>query len=364
VKIAHLVSGGEVAGGQLVALELARGARTAGHEALFVSPSDGDFLRRVRADGFPATVLPEASLNLRSLRALRVLLRCEAVDVLHTHTHFSLNVLGRLAGCAAGARVVAHMHIANVYRSGPSRWVQLALDDATVRLCAAILTVSYATRDALVRQGYPLRRVEVIHNGIALSAIEAPPRPTDLPPHAPLLVLVGRLARVKGQHQLITALALLEDADAVVVLAGKDIEAGGAYRAALERRAEELGVRERVVFTGYRDDVRALLAAAAVVVLPSEIEGLPLVVLEAMAAGRPVVATAVGGTPELVAAGETGLLVRPGDAQALAAALDSLLRDPERRERMGAAARHRVERDFSLDATTAKVLAVYARLAR
>jgi glycosyltransferase involved in cell wall biosynthesis len=136
--------------------------------------------------------------------------------------------------------------------------------------------------------------------------------------------------------------------DAVVVLAGKDIERGGAYERELRSRAATLGVDDRVVFAGCRDDVAGLLAAADVFVLPSHLEGLPLTVLEAMAAARPVVASSVGGAPAAVADGETGVL-------------DGILADPEPARRLDEGGRRRLEERFSAVAMTERVLALYGR---
>jgi len=358
VKIAHLVIGGEVAGGQIVALRLARAARDAGHEVVFLSPERGAFTELVEADGMRVRVVPRGgALDLRALVRLLRAIRSERPDVVHTHVHFSGNVLARVAGRLAGARVIAHMHIENAFRAGRGRRVQVALDNLTARLCTWIVAVSQATADALVAQGYPRDRVVVVHNGI--EQVEAA-RPAGLgtPPGAPVLGLVGRLCDVKGQRELIAALPRLQRADAVALLVGRDLEAGGAFEAALRREAAPLG--ERVRFAGYRDDVPSLLAALDVFVLPSWIEGLPLVVLEAMAQAKPVVATDVGGTGELVVDGETGLLVPPRDVDALVRAVDALLADPQRAAAMGEAGRERVRRLFSADAAGARVLALYA----
>lgn len=362
MKIVHLVIGGEVAGGQLVALELARAARARGHEPAFLSPSPGAFVELAEREGFPVRVVGlGGALDLRSLARLVAALRAERADVVHTHVHFSLNVLGRVAGRLTGARVVAHMHIDNVFRArGMGRRAQVALDNATARLCSTIVAVSEVTATSLVRQGYPAARVVVVPNGIAVPGPAEPSRPDGVPDGVPFLLHVGRLAPVKGQRELIEALALLGRRDAVVVLAGRDLETDGAFERDLEARADELGVRDRVVFAGYRDDVPALLAAADVFVLPSQIEGLPLTVLEAMAAARPVVATPVGGTPEAVVDGETGELVPPGDVEALARALDGLLSDPDRARRLGESGRRRVEERFSAAAMSERVLALYA----
>lgn len=359
MRIVHQVLSGDVAGGQLVAVALARAAAEAGHEPLLAVPAEGPLLARAAAAGIPVRVVKLG----RSFRAdaavgFARVLRDERTELLHTHTHLAGNVLGRVAGRLAGVPVVAHMHVENALRDDRlGRTLQIGLDDATARLCARILVVSEATRRTLERQGYPRKRMTVVPNGVDLRRAEAVrlARP-------PTIVHVGRLAPVKGQRELIRAVAPLEGVTAVLV--GVDLEAGGAYRSELEREATRLGVRDRVVFAGARDDVPSLLAGADVVALPSYAEGLPLVVLEAMAQARPVVATAVGGTVEAVVGGETGLLVPPGDVAALSAALASLLTDPGLARRLGNAGRAHAERHFSADAMTARVLAVYEEVAR
>lgn len=362
MKVVHLVIDGEIAGGQLVALALAKAARARGHEVAAVAPTRGEFVELAEREGFRVLVVPlGGALDVRSLRRLAAVLRAERADVLHTHAHFSLNVLGRVAGRLAGARVIAHMHADNVFRTGGlAARAQAALDNVTARLCARIIAVSEATAASLVRQGYPAGRVVVVRNGIDTQPPPEPCRPTGVPVGAPILLHVGRLAPVKGQRELIEALPRLGHDAAVAVLVGKDLETAGAYERELESLAAAVGVRDRVVLAGYRSDVAALLAAADVFVLPSRVEGLPLTVLEAMAAARPVVATRVGGTPEAVVDGETGLLVPPGDVEALAAALDSLLGDSDLARRLGEAGRRRVEERFTSAAMNEQVLDSYA----
>jgi len=358
VRIAHQLVSGDVAGGQLVALHVARASRAAGHEPLLVSPTPGPVLERAEAEGLPTCVVPlRRSFRIDDALRYARLLRNERAELLHTHTHFSGNVLARIAGRLAGVPVLAHMHIENVFRRDPvGRALQVALDDATARLCARILVVSEATRRALERQGYPSRRMEVVHNGVEVEPAQ-PMRLAD----GPTIVHVGRLAPVKGQRELIAALTLLENVN--FVLDGRDLEQRGAYARELEGEAKRLGVRDRVVFAGHREDVLSLLAGCDVFALPSRVEGLPLVVLEAMAQARPVVATRVGGTPELVIDGETGILVPPGDVSGLARALGELLADPERARRLGEAGRARVLERFSAEAMTRRVLEVYDEIA-
>lgn len=353
MRIVHQVLSGDVAGGQLVALRLARAARASDHEVSFLSPTDGPFLELARRDGFPADVIAvggalDAGAVVRLARAYRAM----RVDIVHTHAHFSVNTVARIAGRLAGARVLAHMHVENVFRAGPGGRVQIAVDNATARLCFAIVAVSESTRLSLLRQGYPARRLDTVWNGIELRDPVPPVRLAE----GPTVLEVARLAEVKGQRLLIGA---LPDLDAVAVLVGRDLEHGGAHEALLRAEAERLGVSDRVVFAGYRDDVPALLAGCDVFCLPSRAEGLPLVVLEAMAAGKPVVATAVGGVPELVVHGATGLLVAAGDIDALRRALADLLADAERARRLGEAGRERVRTSFTAAAASERILKIY-----
>jgi glycosyltransferase involved in cell wall biosynthesis len=360
LKIVHLVIGGEIAGGQLVALRLAHAARDAGHDVVFLSPTAGPFTERTANDGFATDIVPlGGALDARAVLRLRSRLQRERADILHTHVHFSLNVVSRVAAIGTRSSVIAHMHIENVFReSSVPRTAQIRLDNATARTCRWIVAVSNATRRALIAQGYPASRTVTVHNGIEPRGSVAPAALDPVPP-GPVLLEVARLCDVKGQRDLIAALALLGRADVTVLLVGEDVESQGSYKRVLEEQARRLGVDDRVRFLGRRDDVPALLAAADVLVLPSSIEGLPLVVLEAMASGVPVVATAVGGTPEAVTDGETGLLVPPGDARALAGALEGTLEDPGYARRLGEAGRRRARACFDAHSAAQRVLGLY-----
>ena len=364
MTIAQLVIGGDVAGGQLIALAFARAARSRGDRVIFLSPGRGPFTELVEREGMEVRLV-DVSRTFHVAGALRLarLLRRERVDVLHTHTALAANVLSRVAGRVAGVAVVSHIHIENHFRPNRlARSVHTKLDNATVRLAARVLAVSRSTRDTLLVQGYPSNLVEVVHNGIDVDTQAA--RHADglraelgVSADATLLGEIGRLCDVKGQRELIEALALIPDAH--VVLVGEDLEQGGAYRALLDDLARERGVADRVHLLGYRADAGELLDQFDVLVLPSWIEGLPGVVLEAMAHAKPVVATPVGGTPELVVDGETGLLVPPRDPAALAAAIRSLLSDPARARELGRAGHERAAREFSETAMTMRVLEVY-----
>jgi glycosyltransferase involved in cell wall biosynthesis len=355
VRIVQLVIGSDLAGGQAVALELARAARTRGDEVSFVAPGHGPFVERAGAEGFGvAFVDVRRTHRLDSALRLARLLRRARADLLHTHALAAGNVVARVGARLAGVPVVAHLHIENHFRAATAPVIR-TLDNVTARSCARLVAVSDDTRRAYERQGYPRSRIEVVYNGVATMANGALPHNDP-----PVIGEIARLCDVKGQRELIRALADIPSAR--LVLAGRDLEQGGAFQAELEREAARVGVSDRVEF-GFRDDVPALLEQLDVVALPSWTEGLPMVVLEAMAAGRPVVATPVGGTPEVVSDGETGLLVPPRDPQALAAALRRVLEDRGLAERLAAAGRRRVEEHFTLDAMNRRMLELYDEVA-
>ena len=210
------------------------------------------------------------------------------------------------------------------------------------------------------RPGAPGDKIRVVHNGID---VDRGPVHGDPGLRAvlagrsdrPLVLTVARLDAQKGYGHLLAAAATVPDA--VFVLVGE-----GRKKATLKRQAHALGIAERVRFLGHRNDVPDLLAACDVFVLPSLYEGLPLSVLEAMAAARPVVATAIDGTTEAVVPGVTGLLVPPADPTRLAGAIRALLEDGALARRMGEEGRARVCREFSLRRMIDGVTGVYDEL--
>jgi glycosyltransferase involved in cell wall biosynthesis len=222
-------------------------------------------------------------------------------------------------------------------------------------LTTTTICVAHSVRAAGIRaRTCRADRAVVIHNGVDLDR----PRRRDGARARPVALLsVGRLRPPKDFLTLVRAVAALEPGSVRLRIAGD-----GPDRAALSAEVARLGLDGVVELLGERHDVDELLAAADLLVLSSDSEGLPLSVLEAMAAGLPVVASAVGGVPELVRDGETGLLVPPGDPGALARALAGLVADPELRARAGAAGRRRAEREFSLDACRQAHVELYREL--
>ena len=221
-------------------------------------------------------------------------------------------------------------------------------------LTTATVCVSASERKAGIEAGTcDPRTTVVIRNGIDVSK-----RPVSRPTReAPRIVSVGRLQDPKDPITLVRAIGHLWERDFTTLMVGEGLE-----RAAVEAEVRRLGVEKAIEFMGERDDVAEILAESDIFVLASRSEALPLTVLEAMAAGLPVVASRVGGLAEVVAEGETGLLVPPGDPAALADALGRLIDDPQLRQRLGAAGRARAETHFTLDRCLGAHLDLYTRL--
>ncbi len=206
----------------------------------------------------------------------------------------------------------------------------------------------------------PTRKIQVIHNGILVEPFNGPADATlraslNGNSKRPIVLTAARLDKQKGHCYLLEAAALVPEAQ--FVLAGD-----GPTRSSLEERVQALGLGDRVVFLGYRSDIPELLACCDLFVLPSLYEGLPLSVLEAMAAGKPVIASAVGGTDEAVIPGETGLLVPPADPIALATAIRTLLDDSPLAQRLALNGRAGVQREFSAKRMVQRVTQVYDEL--
>jgi glycosyltransferase involved in cell wall biosynthesis len=281
------------------------------------------------------------------------LIRLHNIDVVHTHLG-SANTMGSAAGALARRPVVSTLHnIRDVYpRFGP---IKQSLQNQALRWWArAIIACAPEVREVGIRRlRLPAHKLVDVPNGIDTAAYIADPTAIEACRAAalaglagPLVVAVGNLRPAKGHEYLIEAAANLRDylPGLRVLIAGRSDPHEGYLRA----RITALNLEHHVTLAGQRDDVPALLGAADLFVQSSILEGLPLSLLEAMAAGVPVVATAVGGMPRLVKDGVTGRLIPPDDSEALAAAMLDILHGPERARRMADTAQDRVRRTYGV----------------
>jgi glycosyltransferase involved in cell wall biosynthesis len=295
----------------------------------------------------------------RSVGALLRVFRDVRPDIVHVHTP-STSGLAKLALAARLARVPRLVLTMHQVAPDPQSWRTRAVNRAGHHLIHATIAVSAGAADTQARHaGLARRRMEIIHNGVEDVAAEV----THDNPLAGRNGEVwagyfGRLAAEKGVDTLVEAVGAVRASgvDVRLLVAGEGYE-----RAALEARAHELGCESAVRFAGYRTDARALMKAVDIVVHPPRFEGFGLVVVEAMQAGRPVIATDVaGGIPELVRDGETGVLVPADDVPALASALGRLACDPGLRAALGAAGRSRYESEFAADRMFARTIRRYS----
>jgi len=321
----------------------------------------GEFVARLRPDTIAVHEMGLAKGNdpWLPLRLAR-LFRRTRTDVVHTRNAeaFYYGFLGaRLAGVAR----IVHSEHGRTFDDRAIRYrIQRLFSRGTDRIFAV---TEQLRRDLVSHVGIPAERIEVLYNGVDFTRfVPADPKLTrarlGIAENVLLVGSVGRLVAVKNYALLVRAVAALGMENVRLCFVGN-----GAERAALEALSRELGIAEKVIFFGHRDDVNDILGAMDVFVLPSVSEGMSNTLLEAMAAGVAPVASAVGGNPEIVHDGADGLLFPSGDLAELTRCLRRLLADAELRRRFGATARDKVLKDFALDGMIARYEALYRSLA-
>jgi glycosyltransferase involved in cell wall biosynthesis len=357
-RILQLLATGGSGGAQESYTGLLLGLDRSRYEVRALSLSAGSAVQRLRSLGVPVEVVDEAD-DEAAVRELVAWLRREEIDLVHSHM-FRAEVIGTRAAVAAGTAVImATVHSSRV-RSAADVKLLASLTPSMDRL----IVPSEAIARKVSAEERADARFAVVPNGVDLSRFTGPVRPCALraeygiPAGAPLIGVVARLEPEKGHRHLIDAMPAIIEAvpEAWLAVVGEGSEAD-----ALRAQATALGpaVADRIIFTGRRDDVSALTADLMIAVLPSLREAQGISLLEAMARRVPVVASAVGGIPEVITSGIDGLLVPPGDVAALANAISLLLSSPAMRTQMAAAGYRKVVDRFSIDAQVRRIQAVY-----
>jgi glycosyltransferase involved in cell wall biosynthesis len=301
---------------------------------------------------------------LRECLRFRSYLRRHRIDVVHAY-NFYANVFAVPAARLARVPVV----LASIRDTGEI-WTakQRAVNRMACRLADRVVVNAETIKRGLVEEGYPSEQIVVVHNGIICPPLKEGSdrmlhRQLGLSPNDVLIGVVCRLARVKGLEYFLDAapdiIARVPQAKFVII---GDNSFNPEYREELKQQTARLGMQDRVIFTGFRLDVQSIIPSLAVSVLPSLKEGLSNALLESMAAGVPVVATNVGGNPEVVIDGETGLLVPPKNPGALAEAICRVLLTPGLRQSFGQAGRRRVLEYFSNERMIRTVERLYGDL--
>jgi glycosyltransferase involved in cell wall biosynthesis len=368
-RILYVVTKPRWGGAQRYVYDLALAARDRGDKVKAAFGGEGELGARLEAEGIETVRIPglgrdvDPAGDLRALFALRALISSIKPDIVHLNSS-KAGLLGALAARLARhrPRVVFTVHgwAFNEARPAWQRGVFALMPLITVWCADEVICVSDAARRQAAWMPAATSKFRVIHNGVPQRALMPKEGARSaLAPDAPQGALwIGTLAELhptKGLDILLRALPRIDGGEgAHIVLIGE-----GQARAELEALARSLGIAERVHFCGHVEDAARYLGAFDIFAFPSRSEGLGYAALEAGLAALPVAASRVGGIPEIIVHGVTGLLVPPGDADALAAALEALVTDEKLRATLGARLRARVLQDFSVERMVEKTLAVY-----
>lgn len=365
MRVLHVIEAMHLGGAESVIVEHVRHAGPDVESMVCALNRGGPALEAAERYGARTFMLGKLGRRAAALGRLAALMREERVDVVNGHNPTGA-LYAALAAAWAGVPVVLRTEH-SVHYAGRHSTVYPLLELVTTPMTRRVVCVCEAVRESHVRRlRWAAKRFVTVANGIS-PAPDTRPRAAmrsslGLGDAQPVVLTVGSLTRQKAQHVLLEAFARVSRRlpDACLLMAGD-----GPLRGALEVEAKRLGLGNRLRLLGARIDAADLIAAADVFVLSSRREGLSITLLEAMRAGRPVVATRAGGNAEAVADGCTGLLVEPGDAAALAEALHALLSDRARADGMGAAGRARWAERYTADRMVRETEALYrAELAR
>ncbi|WP_438039288.1 glycosyltransferase [Sorangium sp. So ce128] len=363
LAIAHVVSSFQTGGAEQVVVDLAASQRAAGHDVLAVAIAedpDGPRAEQLRRRGVEVHLVPKCpGFDATITARLAALFATKGVTLVHAHNHLSL-IYAAPAGWLHRVPVIHTKHGVSQDMQGRS-WLRRA---ASAFVDAHVAVSQPTAAVVLGRREVDPPKLHVVVNGIDLSRFAPDPAARArvraelaIPRDAWVVGSVGRLSPVKNHALLVRAAATSLPRNGRVLLVGE-----GAERGRLDALARELGVSERVLFAGERHDVPALLAALDVFALPSLSEGLPLALLEAMAAGLPAVATDVGGVSTVLVHGETGYLVPSDEVAPLAARLSELHANPARAAQMGRSGRMLALRRYSAIRMAERYMDLYALL--
>jgi glycosyltransferase involved in cell wall biosynthesis len=368
IRLVQFTRSFHIGGTQVQVLELLRGLPSSYQLQVSVLEDAGPLSDKLRQLGYTPEEFPLTGSLMRPNTGWQILrmakwFRDNRVELVHVHDFYSTMLVVPAAKLAGVKVIVGRLDLAHWL--GPVRHAALA---ELTSMADHVVANAEAIRRMLVDQeGLPASRVSVIHNGLDLPRFDARAReglhaPLPDTGGAPVVAHVANMNHpVKRQEDLMQALAILRDQN---VTLHAYLVGDGPRRPELEQKAVELGVADRVHFVGRRQDVPAIYAHADLGVLCSNAEGMSNAVMEGMAAGLPMVVTAVGGNPDLIVDGERGRVVQAERPEQLAEALGWMLAHPERAKEMGAAAREFVRRELSLERLVERHDALYRKVAR
>ncbi|MZP29496.1 glycosyltransferase [Heliobacterium undosum] len=368
IRVLHIIGGGEIGGAEIHILDLARHFSPQEVELHLCCLFPAPLLQRALKQGVQATaVTMRSKVDIVGFWKVLQLTRQIQPSIVHTHG-VRANLVGRLAAKIAGVRctvTTVHSVLENDYPDKLSRWINYWSEKLTAALTERHIVVANFLKKKLCEQGIAPDKVTVIHNGVDDGKFVDAKRKSDLRAEfgiandAPLVGMVGRFHPVKGHKYLIEAAKeiLKINSNVRFLLVGD-----GFNREMIETVIREEGLEPFFLLTGFREDIADIYRAIDVLALPSLSEGLSLTLMESMLCECPAVATAVGGNPEIVADEKNGLVIPPGDALALAAALLRLIENREESRRFGEAARKTIEERFTAKRMAERTQNLYREL--
>lgn len=358
IKVLHIIGGGEFGGAEQHLLTLLNHLDKNIFDVHVVCLFTEPFASLVKKAGFTAHVFSmNNKLDIKPIWQMAELIRKENYNIVHTHG-VRANLLGRLAAKKAGcAHIVTTVHsvLAFDYNKAIVRYINKICERLTRGITERFITVCKMLERHLVAEGIPGEKIVTIHNGIEiqnytpeLSGLHIR-HEFGIDPDKIVIGVIARLHPVKGHKYLLKSVAELVKINQKVVLL---LAGTGPCRKELEDIALNLGIKNNIIFAGFRKDIPEIISASDFLVLPSLSEGLSLTIVEGMAMKKAVIATAVGGTPEIITSGHDGLLVSPADESSLKEAIQRLIDNPDFADNLGIEARKTVESRF-----TAKIMA-------
>jgi glycosyltransferase involved in cell wall biosynthesis len=360
VKVLQLISSGGYYGAENMLLNLCASQEAAGCQnslLLFynVHTPNVEFYERARRHGISVRMVHcKGRADWRAVQQIEEYIQSEAIDVVHTHG-YKADLYGFLASWRSGKPVIATCH--NWVGGTTALGIYNHLDRLALKKFSALAAVSDEVAQRLLDSGVPAEKIRTIANGIDVQAFEhGEPLPALSFAGEKVVGMVARLDLQKGFEYLLRAVRELCNAmnGFKVVIVGE-----GPDRPAIEAMVQEYGLQSSVILAGQQSDMPGVYAAMDIFVLPSLNEGLPMTILEAMAASKPVVATTVGAIPKVIKDGENGLLINPRSSEALRDALASLLSDPDKCGHMGEKAHDWVSRNYTSEAMSLKYRQLY-----
>jgi glycosyltransferase involved in cell wall biosynthesis len=358
VKVLHVETGRHLYGGARQVVYLLEGLKRRGVDSVLVCARDGVIEQAAAPWVSRCYALPMGGdLDLRLVWRLRQIIASERPDIVHLHSRRGADLLGGLAARFCGVKCVLSRRVDN---REPRWWVAWKY-----RLYHRVITISQGIHDVLVGEGVPPAKLACVRSAVSPEAFAQTCDRAWFHKAFPLsqdvltLAVIAQLIPRKGHRYLLQALPELLKAFPTLRLL---LFGQGAEESRLRAQVDTLGLTDRVTFAGFRTDLPQILPCLDLVVHPALMEGLGISLLQAAAAGVPIVAVAAGGMPEVVRDGVNGLLVPPADSPALAAAINRLLADPGLRRRFGAAGKELVREKFSVAGMVEGNLQVYWQL--